>query len=281
MKLKLILILSLVGGMILTGCSNSGNKLQDSTFDKAMSEGKLAIANQEYAKAEAMFNLAIQENKDDKEAKALYEQTLKMIDAQNLLENGDLENAELTLQELNSIDSNLDSLKKVANKLLEDINAQNNKSIEKSESNLNKDNKSEEIEEIKEVQEVKQDKYLLEFNNIIKNEDISDLVGVCINEQLDDGPEINVPYLKTVANICSELKDKFYKLAEIAPDELYYNVDRVYVYLCHAEISLLDAYNSQSIEDMYSDLELAYGALNDFQQYLNDLQACTNEYYNQ
>lgn len=65
--------------LIFTGCSKN-----ESTFEKAMSEGKLAIASEEYEKAEGMFKLALNEKKNDTEVNALYEQTSKYIEATKL-----------------------------------------------------------------------------------------------------------------------------------------------------------------------------------------------------
>lgn len=74
--------------LMFTGCSKN-----ESTFDKAMSEGKLAIASEEYEKAEGMFNLALDEKKDNKEAKALYEQTSKYIEATKFKDEKELDKA--------------------------------------------------------------------------------------------------------------------------------------------------------------------------------------------
>lgn len=54
-------------GVLLAGC-NSG------TYDKAMEQGKLALANGEFDKALASFELALDEKPKDEEAKALHEE---------------------------------------------------------------------------------------------------------------------------------------------------------------------------------------------------------------
>jgi len=64
---------------MLAGCSN-GN------FDKAMDEGKTALTNKEYKNALSSFEKALDEKKDDSDAKMLVEQTKVMIEAVKLKE---------------------------------------------------------------------------------------------------------------------------------------------------------------------------------------------------
>lgn len=65
--------------LMLAGCSN-GN------FDKAMDEGKTALTNKEYKNALSSFEKALDEKKDDSDAKTLVEQTKVMIEAVKLKE---------------------------------------------------------------------------------------------------------------------------------------------------------------------------------------------------
>ncbi len=65
--------------LMLAGCSN-GN------FDKAMDEGKTALTNKEYKNALSSFEKALDEKKDDSDAKMLVEQTKVMIEAVKLKE---------------------------------------------------------------------------------------------------------------------------------------------------------------------------------------------------
>lgn len=65
--------------LMLAGCSN-GN------FDKAMDEGKTALTNKEYKNALSSFEKALDEKKDDSDAKVLVEQTKVMIEAVKLKE---------------------------------------------------------------------------------------------------------------------------------------------------------------------------------------------------
>ncbi|MGQ7876753.1 hypothetical protein [Bacillus sp. 1A] len=75
---KLLMVMGLTFFM-LAGCSN-GN------FDKAMDEGKTALTNKEYKNALSSFEKALDEKKDDSDAKMLVEQTKVMIEAVKLKE---------------------------------------------------------------------------------------------------------------------------------------------------------------------------------------------------
>ncbi|KLA21572.1 hypothetical protein [Bacillus cereus] len=75
---KLLMVIGLTF-LMLAGCSN-GN------FDKAMDEGKTALTNKEYKNALSSFEKALDEKKDDSDAKMLVEQTKVMIEAVKLKE---------------------------------------------------------------------------------------------------------------------------------------------------------------------------------------------------
>ncbi|MED3394833.1 hypothetical protein [Bacillus wiedmannii] len=75
---KLLMVIGLTF-LMLAGCSN-GN------FDKAMDEGKTALTNKEYKSALSSFEKALDEKKDDSDAKMLVEQTKVMIEAVKLKE---------------------------------------------------------------------------------------------------------------------------------------------------------------------------------------------------
>lgn len=66
MKNKLKVLGLLMGIIFLVGCGNS-------TTTKAIEDGKIAIASQEYEKAERLFKLACDEDNKNNEAKMLYE----------------------------------------------------------------------------------------------------------------------------------------------------------------------------------------------------------------
>jgi len=70
--------------LMLAGCS-------DGNFDKAMDEGKTALTNKEYKNALSSFEKALDEKKDDSDAKMLVEQTKVMIEAVKLKEETKIE----------------------------------------------------------------------------------------------------------------------------------------------------------------------------------------------
>lgn len=117
MKVKKYLIIPVIAMTLMTGCTNK-------TFDKAMSEGKLAIASKEYEKAEGMFSLAIEEKQDDKEANALYSQIQKLIEAMKLKEEDKLEEVLVLCDDIEKIESESEAIKKEANILKEECNTE-------------------------------------------------------------------------------------------------------------------------------------------------------------
>ncbi|QWU47949.1 lysozyme inhibitor LprI family protein [Bacillus sp. NP247] len=71
---KLILTIGITL-LVVAGCSNND------AFDKAKKQGDLALENKEYDRAVASFELALKENKDDREVRLKMDQTNKMIEA--------------------------------------------------------------------------------------------------------------------------------------------------------------------------------------------------------
>ncbi|PDY22945.1 hypothetical protein COM83_16270 [Bacillus cereus] len=70
---KLLTVIGLMF-LMLAGCSNGD-------FEKAMDEGKTALTNKEYKNALSSFERALDEKKDDSDAKVFAEQTKAMIEA--------------------------------------------------------------------------------------------------------------------------------------------------------------------------------------------------------
>ncbi|MDZ5010776.1 hypothetical protein GNF77_18130, partial [Clostridium perfringens] len=79
MKGKMSIIASLMMVLLLVGCGNS-------IIKKSIEQAKVAIENKEYAKALISLELALDEDKDNKEAKNLYsivegyQQAKKLVD---------------------------------------------------------------------------------------------------------------------------------------------------------------------------------------------------------
>ena len=157
MKIKKYLIIPVLAVTLMTGC---GNK----TFDKAMEEGKLAVANKEYEKAEGMFSLAVEEDNDDKEANALYHQIQKLIEAIQLKEDGNIEEVIALCEDIEVIESESEGIKKEANILKDECNAE----LSKTENNIeNKVTENQVKQEgIQNKKESKKDKYLQKLNSI-------------------------------------------------------------------------------------------------------------------
>lgn len=63
--MKKILLGLVISALLLGGCSNKSEE----AFQSAMTDGIEAVANEEYAKAEAYFETALKEKSDDKKAK--------------------------------------------------------------------------------------------------------------------------------------------------------------------------------------------------------------------
>ncbi|MGL5315705.1 MAG: lysozyme inhibitor LprI family protein [Peptostreptococcaceae bacterium] len=110
MKKILLLALSV---LLLVGCSNS-------TFEKSVEEAKLAIASQEYEKAEGLFNLALEEKSNDKEIKSLFEQTQKLVEAKKLEQNKQYNEVVLLCEEIEKIPSKSDVVISQAKKIKEE-----------------------------------------------------------------------------------------------------------------------------------------------------------------
>lgn len=106
--MKKILLGLVISVLLLGGCSNKSEE----AFQSAMTDGIEAVANEEYAKAEAYFETALKEKSDDKKAKNYL---AGVEDIQTLLkyqEEGNLEEG-LTLSTKISEDKDLpDTIKK-------------------------------------------------------------------------------------------------------------------------------------------------------------------------
>ncbi|MFA2809159.1 hypothetical protein [Bacillus mycoides] len=93
---------------LLFGCSNE-------TFDKAVEQGKLALANKEYAKASASFEIALEEKKDE-EVQTLQKQSSKMEEALTAKEKLDIDNAIMLFNQVATMKDGLETVKNGAKK---------------------------------------------------------------------------------------------------------------------------------------------------------------------
>ncbi|ENB9403061.1 MULTISPECIES: hypothetical protein [Bacillus cereus group] len=160
---KLLMVIGLTF-LMLAGCSN-GN------FDKAMDEGKTALTNKEYKNALSSFEKALDEKKDDSDAKMLVEQTKVMIEAVKLKEETKVEESIKSFEKVENMKNGNSTLVKQAKEertALLAIVEQKKKYSEqlvKSEELINKKNYAEAKDILnKLVSETKDNKNLEEYN---------------------------------------------------------------------------------------------------------------------
>ncbi|QBJ66917.1 hypothetical protein C3496_11270 [Bacillus anthracis] len=160
---KLLMVIGLTF-LMLAGCSN-GN------FDKAMDEGKTALTNKEYKNALSSFEKALDEKKDDSDAKVLVEQTKVMIEAVKLKEETKVEESIKSFEKVENMKNGNSTLVKQAKEertALLAIVEQKKKYSEqlvKSEELINKKNYAEAKDILnKLVSETKDNKNLEEYN---------------------------------------------------------------------------------------------------------------------
>ncbi|MEY2304147.1 hypothetical protein [Bacillus tropicus] len=160
---KLLMVIGLTF-LMLAGCSN-GN------FDKAMDEGKTALTNKEYKNALSSFEKALDEKKDDSDAKMLVEQTKVMIEAVKLKEESKVEESIKSFEKVENMKNGNSTLVKQAKEertALLAIVEQKKKYSEqlvKSEELINKKNYAEAKDILnKLVSETKDNKNLEEYN---------------------------------------------------------------------------------------------------------------------
>ncbi|PAQ15558.1 hypothetical protein CD798_05670 [Bacillaceae bacterium SAOS 7] len=108
MKRLSVMVLSM---MLLTGCG-------DSLYDESMKQAKLAMANGEFAKAKASFELALDEKPDDPEASGVYEQLVVYENVQKEIENGQWDEALTKVEALKKAQNIEKSLKQSFDELV-------------------------------------------------------------------------------------------------------------------------------------------------------------------
>ena len=160
---KLLTVIGLTF-LMLAGCSNGD-------FDKAMDEGKTALTNKEYKNALSSFERALDEKKDDSDAKVFVEQTKVMIEAVKLKEEAKVEESIKSLEKVENVKNGNNTLIKQAKEertALVAILEQKKKYEEqlvKSEELISKKNYAEAKEMLnKVVSETKDNKNLEEYN---------------------------------------------------------------------------------------------------------------------
>ena len=224
-KILLLLLLTL-SLYTITGCTNKA-------FDDAINEGKRAVASNNLETAKEMFVLALEEKPKNEEAKALYNQTTKLIEATNLKED-DVEKSKTICEEVLNIETNSDIVKNKAKILLEEINAiieSNNKlksqtqeKISKIESTINNSEYETAKEELNSLKEeiIKDEKVLADEIQLI-----NDLINKC-NEQLE--------LLRQEEEAEAKKNNPVYPMTEAKALEILSNKYPEYTYLGNCEI---------------------------------------------
>lgn len=112
--MKKLLVMILLCVIFITGCTNK-------KYDEMMTNGKTAIANGEYEKAEKFFSLALEEKTNDNEAEALVNQSKKLNEALELKKNEKYNEVITLCEEINKVESDSDIIKNSSNKLKEEV----------------------------------------------------------------------------------------------------------------------------------------------------------------
>lgn len=129
--------------ILLAGCG-------DKTSDKAIEQGKLAVANKEYDKALASFSLALDEKND--KAQVLHTQTKKMVEAIKAKDEHKWDEANKLFGEVEEVKDGISSLKEDAKQMKKELKS--NKEI--SEQYNNKLSQAQELINNKSLDEAKQ-----------------------------------------------------------------------------------------------------------------------------
>lgn len=114
MKKILTLLITLM--LLTTACSKDEN----TSFEKYLEEGKIAIANEEYDKALNFFTLAKEEDSNNEELNSLYNQTNNLIEAIKSKENKQYTISIQLCETIESINSETNVIKDAAKKLKEE-----------------------------------------------------------------------------------------------------------------------------------------------------------------
>ena len=160
---KLLAVIGLTF-LMLAGCS-------DGNFEKAMDEGNTALTDKEYKTALSSFEKALDEKKDDSDAKVFVEQTKAMIEAMKLKEETKVEESIKSFEKVESVKNGSTTLVKQAKEertallAILETKKKYSEQLVKSEELISKKNYSEAKELLnKLVSDTKDNKNLEEYN---------------------------------------------------------------------------------------------------------------------
>lgn len=169
---KIISLLMVVGISIgLIGCSSSLSK-------KAIEQGKLAMASQEYDKALSSFEIAINENTKDPEVREMSDIIREYLDIKRYIEREDVEKAEKALDDIDdkykryAIKDDVDKLKDELEELkisLAESEDEKKEEVKEVQAVVSEKKNDPPVEVAKPVAQSKVDQYLMKANDISAN----------------------------------------------------------------------------------------------------------------
>lgn len=176
-KITSLIVVALIS-ISLVGCGNS-------LSNKAVEQGKLAMASHDYDKALSSFEIAINENTKDEEVKEMHDIIKEYKDAKKYIEREDIENTEKALNDvsdqykkyaikddINELKIELENLKtslaeseseEKEQKETEEVKEQ--KETKKPEESSNKEKSDKPVDEVKQVAPSRVDEYLMKAGN--------------------------------------------------------------------------------------------------------------------
>lgn len=169
MKKVIYLLFIMIALLGISGCDAD----KDNLSEKAIEQGKLAMANQEYDKALSSFDLALTEGTEDVQIKEMYDIIKKYKEAEEYLEKEDFEKADRTLKEINSNYTRY-AIKEDIDRLREGVdNKQQPEAKEDKQDKQDDEKKSEKLEPVKPkpvVEAPKKPEPVAEVKPVAKNE---------------------------------------------------------------------------------------------------------------
>ena len=143
MKKRLIILVVLVLGILVVGCTNNKAETSEQSegisqeYKDAMSKGKSNVIEDEYDKAIDYFKLALESKKDDTEAKNLIEQLNLLVEAEDSEEHGAYFFQIEKIDKINNIKTETDVVKDKANEYKKTVLKNIDESIDSFEEEIN------------------------------------------------------------------------------------------------------------------------------------------------
>lgn len=197
---KILVIASL---LLTVGCQ------KDDTYEKSIESGKIAMVDGDYEKAKGFFNMALETNQKNKEADALYKQTIKLIEAKKLKEQKDFDGLKSILDEIDNIESKSNVVKEEVLNLEKEIekNEKNkNTNVTDSNSSEHKENKTKLVNQIQSKNQL----YIEKLNELeVEKSKIHENYGSgasCTAEYVTNTEAVYNKYDKLINEIYSDLK---------------------------------------------------------------------------